>query len=402
MGLPDPGSAKTWGGKLLVDRNGAEIGICTEIFIDDATGLPEWATADVTGGTAFIPLLDAVESGDRVRVAVQGVDVADAPPVGNGRHLSEDEEERLYRHYGIEYSRSGSSSGLPANATPSAVQGDSSTGAQDPWTPGTAGSAEDAASGQPGAAVSTAAQAPTAGTPRVPRLLLLGLGIVVSLGAVAGAVLRRRRRPQPPPSRAQRFATSARAASFALDTRGRQALAATVPVLQSGTRLSVTAAQRAATQAAIRATAAAEQASARASRAAARARASCATELPEPPPPVVERGAGRRMQAVAALTSTAGFGAGYLVGSRAAGTRLEQVKQATATWSQRPAVQQARTRVRTGLSDTLQVGNARLTRTTANVTGKLRRRGGDDGSPAGDAADTASGNGSRASAPESP
>src|SRR5947209_5696998 len=99
MGLPDPGSAKTWGGKLLVDRDGAEIGICTEIFLDDATGVPEWATVDVTAGTAFIPLVDAVESGGRVRVVVRGVDVAGAPPVGDGRHVSEDEEERLYRHY---------------------------------------------------------------------------------------------------------------------------------------------------------------------------------------------------------------------------------------------------------------------------------------------------------------
>ena len=114
MGLPSPESARHWGGKLLVDRDGTEIGTCTEIFIDDATGLAEWAAADVSGGPALVPLLDATEAGDRVQVTVRQADIADAPSLGHGGHMSEDEEERLYRHYGIEVSREASESLLPA------------------------------------------------------------------------------------------------------------------------------------------------------------------------------------------------------------------------------------------------------------------------------------------------
>jgi hypothetical protein len=379
MGLPDPSSATTWGGKLLVDRDGMDIGICTQIFVDDATGLPEWATADVTGGTAFIPLMDAVESGPRVRVAVRGVDVAGAPPVGDVQHLSEDEEERLYRHYGIHYSRSASQSGLPV-------------------------ATDDTASDQPEADVIGAAEAETAGSSRARRLLmLLGLGAFVALGALAGAVLRSRRRPLPPPTRVQQVAAGARAASSALDARGRQALAAALPVLQTGGRLSVTAAQRAATQAAIRANAAAALAAAQASVLAARAnavRGAFRTHEVVAPTPAGDE---RRTKAVAAVTSTASFAAGYLVGSRAGQARLERVREATATWAQSPAVQDARTRVRAGVTDTLQTGNARLTRSATDVAGRLRRRsGGEHASRVDEVTDPASPNGSRAGSPENP
>jgi hypothetical protein len=112
-GLPETGAAQGWTGKILVDRDGMEIGICRTIFTDDDTGLPEWATAEVRGRPVLVPLVDAVESGPRVRVVVRGLDVAGAPPAADDRHVSVEEEERLYRHYGIEYSRTGSGSGLP-------------------------------------------------------------------------------------------------------------------------------------------------------------------------------------------------------------------------------------------------------------------------------------------------
>jgi hypothetical protein len=112
-GLPEAGSAQGWTGRILVDRDGAEIGICRTIFTDDDSGLPEWVTVDVRGRAVLVPLVDAVEAGPRVRVVVRGVDVAGAPPAGDDRHVSVEEEERLYRHYGIEYSRTRSGSGLP-------------------------------------------------------------------------------------------------------------------------------------------------------------------------------------------------------------------------------------------------------------------------------------------------
>jgi hypothetical protein len=388
MGLPDPDSARTWGGKVLVDRDGAEIGILTEIFLDDATGLPEWATTDVGSGSAFIPLVDAVESGERVRVAVRGIDVADAPRVGDVRHLSEDEEERLYRHYGIEYSRSDSQSGLPADAASSAAPTDSSSTSTSPQDSPTPVTAEPAVTGgtpstQPRAAEPAAAEAATSETPHPRRgrtlLLLLGLGVVGALSAIAGAVLRSRRRRQPPLSRAERLAARARASSSVLDKRRRQAVAAAVPVLQTGSRLSITAAQRAAIQAATQATAAAEQAAALAARVARLPRASRPSEAVGPTPMVVARGDARRMRALTALKTAVSFGAGYVLGSQAGRTRLEQVKQTTASWSQQPAVQQAGARVRAVVPDTLHAGNARLAERASTIAGKVRRHPDGDG-----------------------
>ncbi len=118
MGLPSPERARTWGGKLVVDRDGAPIGTVTQIYTDDATGLPEWATIRLGEATVFLPLLDAEEADGRVRVRVKRDDVAKAPMVGPGRRISEQEEARLYRYYGIDYSPERSPSGLPAGTGP--------------------------------------------------------------------------------------------------------------------------------------------------------------------------------------------------------------------------------------------------------------------------------------------
>ena len=118
MGLPSPEQASTWGGKLVVDRDGAAIGTVTQIYSDDATGLPEWATIRLGEATVFLPLLDAEEADGQVRVQVKRDDVAKAPMVGPGRRISEQEEERLYRYYGIDFTRDRSPSLLPRGIGP--------------------------------------------------------------------------------------------------------------------------------------------------------------------------------------------------------------------------------------------------------------------------------------------
>jgi hypothetical protein len=113
MALPDRDVAMTWGDKLLVDRDGIPIGPCTQVFTDDATGRPEWATALLGGENVFVPLLNAVDAGREVRLSVRRAAVVTAPPVGTPEHVSEDEEAQLYQHYGIEYSRAHSATLLP-------------------------------------------------------------------------------------------------------------------------------------------------------------------------------------------------------------------------------------------------------------------------------------------------
>ncbi|MDQ1631305.1 MAG: hypothetical protein QOC80_1277, partial [Frankiaceae bacterium] len=116
MELPERQVAQGWVGMMILDREGDEIGTCVSVFADDATELPEWVTVELNGTTVFVPVVGASESDGRVRVTVTKADVSGAPAVGDSRSVSQDEEAALYRHYGIEYSRSESETVLPADA----------------------------------------------------------------------------------------------------------------------------------------------------------------------------------------------------------------------------------------------------------------------------------------------
>ncbi|MGZ4602200.1 MAG: hypothetical protein ACXV0U_01235 [Kineosporiaceae bacterium] len=118
MALPNPEQVASWGGKLLVDRAGLPIGTVTQVYTDDDTGLPEWATTRIGEATVFIPLDDAVESDGQITVSVHRDDVARAPLVLDRHHISRNEEARLYRHYGIAYTAERSASGLAAGEGP--------------------------------------------------------------------------------------------------------------------------------------------------------------------------------------------------------------------------------------------------------------------------------------------
>ncbi|MGZ4612577.1 MAG: hypothetical protein ACXV1K_05305 [Kineosporiaceae bacterium] len=118
MALPNPEQVASWGGKLLVDRAGLPIGTVTQVYTDDDTGLPEWATTRIGEATVFIPLDDAVESDGQITVSVHRDDVAKAPLVLDKHHISRNEEARLYRHYGIPYTAERSASGLAAGEGP--------------------------------------------------------------------------------------------------------------------------------------------------------------------------------------------------------------------------------------------------------------------------------------------
>ena len=118
MTLPNPEQVKSWGGKLLVDRAGQPIGTITQVYTDDATGLPEWATTRLGEATFFLPLQDAVEADGQIRLLVRRDDVAKSPGVVDKLHITPDEEARLYRYYGIPYTAERSRSGLPVGEGP--------------------------------------------------------------------------------------------------------------------------------------------------------------------------------------------------------------------------------------------------------------------------------------------
>ena len=101
----------SWRGQKLYDRDGDKIGTIDEIYVDDATDRPEWGLVS-TGlfGTSstFIPLAQATQQGDQIRVPFEKSHVKDAPDVKADGHLSPDEEARLFRHYGLDSAEIGS------------------------------------------------------------------------------------------------------------------------------------------------------------------------------------------------------------------------------------------------------------------------------------------------------
>jgi uncharacterized protein (TIGR02271 family) len=91
-------------GQDVYDESGEKIGSAAEVYLDDETGQPEWVTVR-TGlfGTkeSFVPIRNADLTNDGVRVPVSKTQVKDAPKIDADGHLSPEEEQELYRYYGM-------------------------------------------------------------------------------------------------------------------------------------------------------------------------------------------------------------------------------------------------------------------------------------------------------------
>ena len=117
--------AYTWQGRDLVGADGDKIGTVKEIYEDEQTGKPEWAL--VTSGlfgtrSHFVPLAGAAPTGEAIRVRVSKDQVKDSPSTSEGE-LSEQEERRLFEHYGVPYTEEGS---VTAEGPPYGDGGDTS------------------------------------------------------------------------------------------------------------------------------------------------------------------------------------------------------------------------------------------------------------------------------------
>ncbi|MGW7416797.1 PRC-barrel domain-containing protein [Streptomyces sp. NPDC054863] len=90
-------------GRKAFDRNGTKIGTVDEVYLDDATGIPEWAAVRTGLFTrdAFVPLEPSSLVGNTLRIPFEKSLIRDAPDFGVGRHLSPEQELQLYHHYGL-------------------------------------------------------------------------------------------------------------------------------------------------------------------------------------------------------------------------------------------------------------------------------------------------------------
>lgn len=135
----------------VFDDGGNKIGEAAHVFLDDATGRPEWVTVK-TGwfgsSESFVPIRDASMVSDHIEVPFAKGKVKGAPhvDVDAGGHLSVDEEHRLYDYYGVPWE-------VPAAGTGRTPGGTTGTAG----TAGTAGAAGTAAGGVAGGTAGRAA-----------------------------------------------------------------------------------------------------------------------------------------------------------------------------------------------------------------------------------------------------
>jgi hypothetical protein len=117
MAIPSIETARSWRGRVMVDRDSNKIGEVVDIYLDNETDRPEWAVVR-TGlfglRSTFVPLAEAREVGDELQVPHQRLQVKQAPNIEPDGQLSAAEEAELYRHYGLDYDTVTLDSGAPA------------------------------------------------------------------------------------------------------------------------------------------------------------------------------------------------------------------------------------------------------------------------------------------------
>jgi stress response protein YsnF/sporulation protein YlmC with PRC-barrel domain len=116
MPLPDIDTVLDWRGRTVVDESGQKIGKFDDLYLDEETSRPEWAAVN-TGllglRKSLVPLAEAELAGEDVKVPFDLEHVKAAPNVDPDDQLSQQEEAQLYQHYGLDYSKSESGTGLP-------------------------------------------------------------------------------------------------------------------------------------------------------------------------------------------------------------------------------------------------------------------------------------------------
>src|SRR3954447_19604979 len=99
----DTTQLSAWIGRELYDNDGDKIGKITDIYADEDTGQPEWlavTTSWFSGRTSFVPMTSARPEADGIRVPFNKDQVKGAPHAEADGMLSQEEESRLYHHYG--------------------------------------------------------------------------------------------------------------------------------------------------------------------------------------------------------------------------------------------------------------------------------------------------------------
>jgi sporulation protein YlmC with PRC-barrel domain len=112
MSTFDLDDVPNWRGRDVIDQNGHPVGVIADLYVDDATGRPEWAgvkTGLFSHRETFVPLSEATSHGLRVQVPFDQRQIHEAPNIDPGGHLTAEDEARIYEHYGLDYGPVGGS-----------------------------------------------------------------------------------------------------------------------------------------------------------------------------------------------------------------------------------------------------------------------------------------------------
>ena len=109
-----------WRGIDVVDPAGHHIGEVVEVLLDTDTGVVEWLAVELRSsppiGVRLIPM-SGVSFGEDALVSRWTIDhVADAPVDGDADGISRRDEDRIYRHYGLDYPTHWVNDGMPGGA----------------------------------------------------------------------------------------------------------------------------------------------------------------------------------------------------------------------------------------------------------------------------------------------
>lgn len=97
-------------GQNVVDQDGDKVGSIGQVYLDDETDRPTFVTVK-TGlfgnNETFVPLDMAQNDGDDLRVPYTKDFIKDAPNVDADGHLSEQQQDEIYRYYQLDGGRAG-------------------------------------------------------------------------------------------------------------------------------------------------------------------------------------------------------------------------------------------------------------------------------------------------------
>lgn len=98
---------REWRNRDVVDSGSHKIGVLEAIYVDTTTDEPAMATVRTGLPTrhrlVFVPLRDAIVGPDYLRVDHARALVKQAPSIGTDDVLPAEQEEAIFKHYGLPY-----------------------------------------------------------------------------------------------------------------------------------------------------------------------------------------------------------------------------------------------------------------------------------------------------------